>query len=73
MMMVSSPQYLIHRAVRSGLAKLPRRAMGRLVRRVEAGEKRRGTGLTADVSERIKAARNGKSAFARLRRPQPRN
>ena len=73
MMMVSSPQYLIHRAVRPGLMEIPRRAIGRLVRRVEAGEQRRGTGLTADVSERIKAARNGQSALARLRRPQLRN
>jgi hypothetical protein len=45
MMLVSSPQYLIHRAVRPGSVKLTRRAIGQFVRRAEAGEQERGTGL----------------------------
>jgi hypothetical protein len=59
MMMVSSPHYLIHRPVDHGLVKLPRCAIGRLVRRVEAGKPSRGTGLPDEVSERIERALKG--------------
>ena len=54
MFVVSTLQYSIHRAVRSGLVELSRCDLGQFVRRVEAGKSLRGTGLPADVSERIK-------------------